>query len=397
MKIDEFLEKYYIDRLNTNCLKWDGMDSVYGRGDLFPVWVADMDFKLPNHVIGFAKDRLNQGAFGYAITPSEYFDIFISWQKTYHGIDVSKKWIRFSTGVVQSLLYLIQIYTEENDAVIVNTPLYPPIQNAVIFNKRRLIKSELVLHKDRFIVDLSDFEEKIIGNKVKLFILCSPHNPLGKVWTEEELSDIFEVCKKYDVKIISDEIHQDFVINAPFFTSATEVQKGAFRDRIFVLNSASKTFNTATLLNSRILIPDDSLRKIYDERIERYNHTEISVIGQAIEMGAYQGARDWFDGILRIVKLNYEYVKQKFKEELPKAFVSNLEGTYLLWINFSVYLPGRKIARFMRDICNIATSEGVAFGENCEDFIRINLATSPENIRFVCDKIISEVKNRGEL
>lgn len=391
MTKEDFIKKYYVNRNGTNSLKWDGMKDIFGQENLFPVWVADMDFKLPDNILNAGINRISQGVFGYSIVDDEYYQSVINWQKKRHNISVKKEWMRFSTGVVQSLLYLIRIFTEKEDSIIINTPVYGPIQEAIISTNRNLVDSELEVVNNDYQVNLEDFEDKIKRNKVKLFILCSPHNPVGKVWSEEELGKIMDICSKYHVKVISDEIHQDFLINASEFTSVLNIKGGKYQDNLVILNSASKTFNLATLLNSRIIIPNPSLRENYDSSISSYNHTEISVIGQEIERAAYSTGEEWFDGLLNIIRGNYKYLSNTLREALPDIFISNQQGTYLSWIDLSKYVPETKTSEFIRDKCKLATSEGESFSSRSKGFIRINLATSPQNIEYVVHRIISEL------
>jgi len=212
MNMEEFCVRYSTDRLGTNCLKWDALDNRYGDKDLIAMWVADMDFKLPEIVIEVMKKRIEHGIFGYSYVADSYYDSFIKWEKNRHNFAVNKEWIRFSTGVVTALYWVVNAFTQPSDSVIIFTPVYFPFHSAVTDNGRKLITSALINTNGIYSIDFENFEKNIIENQVKLFIQCSPHNPVGRVWTQEELSKVLSICKKHNVLVVSDEIHQDIII-----------------------------------------------------------------------------------------------------------------------------------------------------------------------------------------
>ena len=210
MDIKNFCEKYSIDRRGTNSLKWDMLDKRYGDKDLIPMWVADMEFKTPEVVIEAMKQRIEHGVFGYAYVPDSYYTSFINWEKNQHNYEVNKKWMRFSTGVVVALYSFVNAYTNLGDSVIIFTPVYYPFHDAVIDTGRKLITSELINTNGVYTIDFENFEKNIIENHVKLFIQCSPHNPVGRVWTEGELDKVLSICKKHNVLVASDEIRSRY-------------------------------------------------------------------------------------------------------------------------------------------------------------------------------------------
>ena len=212
MTKEYFLANYCPDRHGTNCSKWDILPEKYGDASLTSMWVADMDFKAPEAVVKALRDKVDFGVYGYSLTRKEYYDVFIDWEKKYHGWQVEKDWIRFTPGVVTGIFWCIHMLTQKGDSVIMNMPVYYPFHHAVEDTGRTLIYSELVNTDGVYTIDFADFEEKIVKNNVKAYILCSPHNPVGRVWREEELKKLLSICQKYGVIVISDEIHHDLII-----------------------------------------------------------------------------------------------------------------------------------------------------------------------------------------
>ena len=250
----------YVDRKNTDSVKWDGgLKNMYGDDQLLAMWVADMDFQSPEEVISSLQDYVTKGVYAYYSVPDDYYQSFINWEKKEHGLDVEKDWIRFSPGVVSGFSWGVNIMTEPGDAVIVLTPVYYPFFNAVNNNGRKLIKSELVCSDGKYSIDYADFEQKIIDNDVKLFILCSPHNPVGRVWKREELKQLFDICRKHNVFVLSDEIHHDLVYAD--HTHIPSLSFGEYNDMMIALTAPSKTFNLAGGQNSVIIIPDEKIRE----------------------------------------------------------------------------------------------------------------------------------------
>lgn len=390
MTIENFVEKYAVDRYDTNSLKWDALDVRYGDPDLIAMWVADMEFKVPEAVQNSLITRINHGVFGYSYTPNSYYQAFINWQKKRHNISLEKDWISFSTGIVTALYWFVNIFTEENDAVMIQTPVYYPFHNAVKDNNRKLITSELKNDNGFYSMDLDDFEKKIRDEKVKMFILCSPHNPVGRVWSEEELNDVFAICKKYDVLVIADEIHQDIILGNHHFTSSLNLNKDYY-DKLIVCSAPSKTFNLACLLNSHIIIPNEDLRSFYLNEVKKVNQTETSIMGQIACEAAYNDGEEWLDGLLEVIEHNFNYVKDNLKNAAPKAIITELEGTYLTWIDLREYIAPEDTKEFIQDKCRLAIDFGEWFSEECKGFVRLNMATDPKYVKEAVANIISEI------
>lgn len=380
----------YVDRKNTNCEKWDGLLDMYNRDGLLSMWVADMDFQVPDCVISALQSYVAEGVYGYYRTPDSYYQAFINWEKTHHGFEVKKEWIRFSPGVVSGFNWIVQFMTEPGDAVIVTTPVYYPFMNAVKNNERKLITSDLVNTNGTYSIDFADFEQKIVDNDVKLFIFCSPHNPVGRVWTREELKTLLDICRKHHVFVISDEIHHDLIYGN--HEHIPSLSAGDYDDMMIMLTAPSKTFNLAACQNSIIVIPDEEVRRKWDAHVDKCHITSGNSFGYVAAEAAYTGGHAWYKEMKEIVYNNYKYVKETFAKELPHVVVAPLEGTYLAWIDMKHYLKPEEITEFMQEKCGLAFDYGDWFGgENFASFIRMNLATSRENVTTAVQRIIQNL------
>ncbi|EIW13219.1 cystathionine beta-lyase [Lactiplantibacillus pentosus KCA1] len=386
-----FIKQYATTRRHTDSLKWDALQTRYGDADLLPMWVADMEFKVPEAVTQALQERVAHGVYGYSITPDSYYQALIDWQKTRHGVTLKRDWIRFGSGVVNSLYALVNILTQSGDGVLILTPVYYPFFNAVRANHRQLVTSELRNDQGHYTIDFDDVERKIKANEVRLFIQCSPHNPVGRIWTEAEQTRLLALCEQYHVLVISDEIHQDLEIDraAHPFQSALSVADGRFNDRLIVVNAPSKTFNIASLLNSHVIIPNPELRQRYDDQIGRFSQTEISVLGQVAGQAAYQSGAAWLDQVLAIIRDNYHYLQTTFAAQAPKLVLSELQGTYLTWLDLRAYVQPENAKTFIQDRCHIAVDFGEWFSPADKGFVRLNLATDPKNVQEAAKRIVA--------
>lgn len=384
-------EIVYVDRRNTNCNKWDGQTKMFGEEGLHAMWVADMDFRVPQCVEEALKKYVESGVYGYYKIPDAYYQAFINWEKEHHGYEAKKEWIRFSPGVVAGFHWLVQMLTEPKDAVIVNTPVYYPFLDAVKNNDRTLICSDLVNQNGVYTIDFADFEKKIVENSAKLFILCSPHNPAGRVWKKEELKKLFEICKKYQVFVISDEIHQDLVYGENHHIPSLSV--GNYDDMIISIAAPSKTFNIAGAQNSMVVIPDEKLREKWDQYVKGNRVLGGNAFGYVAAQAAYEGGADWLESIREQIYTNYEYLKKELSEKLPEIIVTPLEGTYLCWIDLGAYVNADQIKEVVQKKCRLAVDFGDWFGgDRFGTFIRMNLATSMENVEIGVNALVQNLK-----
>ena len=392
MKKQEFLKEYLVDRKNTNSLKWDALDVRYGDPDLISMWVADMEIKSPKEIIEALKNRCEHGVFGYSYASDEYYSALISWLKEKYNFNIEKDWIRFSQGVVTAIYCFINIFTKINDSVLILTPVYYPFHNAVKDNNRKLITSDLINDNGYFTINYEDVEKKIIENDVKLFIQCSPHNPAGRVWKEDELRKILEICKKHNVLVVSDEIHQDLVLKGNKHIPAATVDNCKYADNIITVNAASKTFNLAGLTHSNIIISNPKIRENFDLEFKKINQTEVNILGMLATQVGYEKGKEWLENLIDLIQDNYDYLKSELNKNIPDIIVTPLEGTYLAFLDLRKIISVNEVKNFIQDKARLAIDFGEWFGGSFKGFIRLNLATDPEIVKKAVSNII-EVYN----
>lgn len=394
MDKETFVKEYAVERQNTDAVKWDGLEAEFGASDLLPLWVADTEFKAPKAVLEAMVKRVEHGAFGYSMTPDAYFDAYFTWQKERYGIELHKDWLRFGTGVVQSLSTVIQFLTEENDAVMVMQPVYYPFMRVIENNHRKLVISNLKQVDGKYVMDLEDMRQKMEANQVRALVLCSPHNPVGRVWSEAELEAVLELCRQEQVHVISDEIHHDLIMGKRPFVSALSIKDGYYRDNLVVLDAPSKTFNLAALQNSHVIIPNPQLRDRYDEHVAKLSSPAGSLLGKVAAQAAYSEGADWLAGFIKVVQANFNYVKTELTQAFPAIKVSDLEGTYLMWIDLSGVIAKDEVTDLVKKQAKLAVDFGDWFGQAGLGFIRLNLGTTPANIEKAVAALIKALKEK---
>lgn len=391
MDKQEFLQSYLVDRHKTDSLKWDGLQQKFGETDLLAMWVADMEFKTCDGIVDAMTKRTRHGVFGYSCVPDDYYEVFSGWMERRYHFPVKKEWVRFSTGCVTAIAWMIHAFTKPGDSCLILTPVYYPFHNVVTNGGRKLVKVELDYDDGYFTMNYEAIEKAIVENQVKMFIQCSPHNPAGRVWTEDELDRVLAVCQKHDVLVISDEIHQDIILGDKPFVPAAVVSGGRYRDIVITLNSASKTFNLATLLHSHIIITDDGLRGKYDQFASALNRTEVSIMGMVATKAGYTYGGEWLGQVLDVIRDNYRYLKEELNKRLPRMTVCALEGTYLVMIDLRSYVDPEQTLDFVQKHCRLAVDYGEWFGQAYKGFIRLNLATDPAYIKQAVERIAKEI------
>ena len=367
----------YRDRRDTNSYKWDHLGKKFSRDGLLPLWVADMDFAAPQCVREALKDRAEFGVFGYELAPVDCDAAFLQWERSRHGYDVKPEWVRHAPGVVAGLNWLIQAVTEPGDGVLIQTPVYYPFMSAVTDHGRRLVKNELVNTNGVYTIVFADFERKITEERVRAFILCSPHNPVGRVWTRAELEEMLTICCRHGVTVISDEIHQDFVWCGHPHIPAASLETGT----VVTLTAPSKTFNLAGLKAAFVVIPDAKLRRSFDGFVRGIHAGDLNSMGLLAAEAAYNGGGEWLDQIRTIIRENDALLRNTLAEKAPGVVVTPLEGTYLAWVDLGAYVKPEELERFVEGRCGLAVDYGSWFGGQAPCHIRINLATRPEIVR----------------
>ena len=387
-------EVCYKERRHTDSKKWDACREQFGEEELLPLWVADMDFEAPACVREALRKYVDFGVFGYYHPSEEYGEAFVRWEAARPGYQVEKEWLRFSPGVVPAVNWLVQILTKEEDHVLIMPPVYYPFKDSLINNHRQVTESPLIRRENSYAIDYEDFERKIEEEDVKLFILCSPHNPVGRVWKKEEIRRVMDICKKHGVYVISDEIHQDLVMKG--HSHIPTATAGDYDEILVTLTAATKTFNLAACQNSIVILPDPGLRERYDAYTDRIRIKGGNSFGYVAVQSAYEGGAGWLTEVLEIIEDNYNCLKQMLEEALPKVWVAQMEGTYLMWIDLGAYLRPEEMEQVIQEKCGLAVDYGSWFGkgEN-ETFIRVNLATKQENVRLAGERIIEALRERA--
>lgn len=384
----------FVDRKNTNSLKYDFALERNRPSDILPLWVADMDFPLPDEVLSVMQKCVSHGIFGYSEVKDDYFKTLDSWFKKYFSYSFDKKWLVKTPGVVYAIATAIKAYTNIGDSVLIQTPVYYPFSECINDNERTLIDSPLLYLDGKYSIDFQDFEKKIIENQVKLFILCSPHNPVGRVWAKDELIKICDICLKHNVHIVSDEIHMDFTRNGythHILPSISDTHK--YDEIVTVLTAPSKTFNIAGLQISNIFIPNDIYREKFIHEINKTGYSQLNTIGLVTAKACYDYGDDWLFELKKYLEENLSFIRSYLEENLPKLKLVEPEGTYLAWVDFSeLNLSTEKVTEIMTHDAKVWLDSGDMFGKSgC--FQRINYACARRTLEEALNRINDAFKN----
>ncbi len=383
-----------IDRKNTSSLKYDFGIERKGREDLIPLWVADMDFKLPDEVIEDLHKRVEHGIFGYTDPKDDYRKALKNWYKTRHGFEIENGWNTVVPGIVYSIAVAIRAFTDPGDSVLIQQPVYYPFMETITLNHRKVVNNQLVYKNGRYEIDFEDFERKIVEGNVKLFLLCSPHNPVGRVWTKKELEKMADICLEHDVYVFADEIHSDFIYSGHEHTSFITLGE-AYTQRLILGTSPSKTFNIAGLQVANIIIPDAKTRKAFKLENEASGYSQGNVLGMAATISAYNNGADWLDELLLYLEGNVNYVRSFLKENLPQVKLVEPEGTYLIWLDFSEVTDNPKdLEKLIVDEAKLWLDSGVIFGKETALFERINIASPRSLIEQALEQLYIAIKKR---
>lgn len=374
-------------RKNTNSVKWDSIKATYNKEDLLPLWVADMDFMAPQPVIDALATYTRQGIFGYSVVPETLYQAIQDWEKTHYNYQLAKEDILFSPGVVPSIGVAIQAYTKAGESVLIHDPVYHPFANMVKANQRNLVTSSLKIKDGHFVMDLVDMEEKIKDQRVKMLILCNPHNPGGRVWTKEELIACGRLCQKYGVIVISDEIHQDLVF-APHKHHSFHTLDPEFAEFSIILTAATKTFNLAAVKISMVYIKNPALKKAFQAVQNATEQNTINTFGYVATEAAYQKGEAWRKELLRYLAENITFTQNFLQTHLPKVNVMIPEGTYLMWLDFRAYgLSPKALEDKLIQEAGVVLNNGAIFGEGGRGFMRLNVACPKETLAEGLERI----------
>ena len=381
-----------IDRHGTNCIKTD-LAVIRGKpADVLSLWVADMDFPTSPAILEALHNKVDHGIFGYSCLDDDFFAALKNWMQTEHDFSPERRDLVITPGVVFGISCAIKAFTNEGDAVIIQTPVYYPFKNMIELNKRRLVTSSLYEEEGKYYIDFEDFEKKIIDNNVKLFILCSPHNPVSRVWTREELQKLNEICLRNNVIVFSDEIHNDFVYEPNKHIVFSNLSPEAAENSI-VSMSVSKTFNLAGLQFSTNFIKNPALRKKFRDEKDKTGYDEPSLMGLTAALAAYKNGKPWLLDLHKHLKENIDFLRSFLAEKLPKVRLIEPEGTFLLWLDFSkLGLSDSEIDDIIVNKAKVWLDRGTMFGLEGEFFQRINVATPRPVLEDALNRIANAFK-----
>lgn len=381
----------FIDRRHTNSAKFDEMDALFGA-DVMHLGVADMDFRSPEPIIDAMREIVEKGVFGYTIWPENYEELVCQWMKRRYQVEVDPEWVVFSPRINMALNMAVETFTNPGDGIVLHTPAYTALQAAVEKYDRKMIESPLVLENGRYKMDFGQLKKAIEcsqaqGTEVKLMLLCNPHNPTGRVWTEEELDQIADICCKYNLILISDEIHADFIKKGNTFVSSLKLCE-KLKGRMMVCNSITKTFNVPGVILSNIVIPDPGIRKKMKATIDRWGLHNPNIFAAGILEAAYTKCEDWISEVNMYLEGNYQLLAEYFEKYMPAFELIQSEGTYMAWLRTEkLNLSSQEIEKFFIEKAKVSVYMGDRYGKYTENFIRVNIATSRDYLRKALEKV----------
>ena len=385
-----------IDRKNTHSLKYDFAKERNMPEDVLPLWVADMDFKVSSYIQEALLKQVEHGIFGYSDMLEDYFEVVQNWMKNHYGWDVKSEWLVRTPGIVFALATAVRTFTQKGDSVLIQQPVYYPFSSVIKDNERKMVSNDLKQDESgRYVIDFEDFEEKIIKENVKLFILCNPHNPVGRVWSEEELIRLGDICYKHHVIVVSDEIHADFVFKGRHRVFAD--LKEEYGEISIVATSPSKTFNIAGLQASNIFIPNGTLRKRFWNKIYSSGYSMLNVMGMVAAKAAYEHGEEWYRAMHEYVSENLAYTKAFIEERIPKIKLVEHQGTYLVWMDFrELNLSAPELEKLIVEKAKLWLDGGTMFGSAGKGFQRINVACPRKVLEEALTRLEAAVNSLGE-
>jgi len=376
-----------IDRKNTNSIKFDYPTRYNKPENVMPLWIADMDFKAPPCVLEALEKATTHGIFGYSDTSSEYLDVMHSWFKRRFNWQIEPDWLVKVSGVVIAIHIGIRSLTNQGDAIIIQQPVYHPFAMAVETTKRKLVVNELVLENGRYLIDFDDFEKKIVDNNVKMFIFCSPHNPVGRVWTKEELIRLGDICLRHGVYVISDEIHADIVYPGHTHHVFVDVNP-ALLDITITSTAPSKTFNIAGLQISNNFISNPKIRKAFIEEYRASGLSQINTMGIVACEAAYKDGEAWLEELNVYLEGNVDFIRDYLTENIPSVSLIEPEGTYLAWLDFrKLGLPPKELNDFVVSKAGLWLNDGPMFGAGGQGFQRMNFGCPRKTLEEALERL----------
>jgi len=373
-------------REGTNCIKYDLREEIFGVKDVIPMWVADMDFNTPEFIVKALQNRLNHELYGYTFRPPEYFLSIIGWLKNRHNWEVEKEWISFCPGIVPALNFCTLAFTQPGDSIIVQPPVYFPFFSAIESHGRNLIYNRLKEVEGKWVMDYDSLVDSI-DRKTKMIIISNPHNPVGRVWTREELNNLAEICLKNNIIILSDEIHCDLVLPGFTHTPVASLSEKIAEITITCI-APSKTFNLAGLSTSSVIISNPVLRKSYTRVVDNLHLGGGNIFGTIASIAAYSHGHQWLDALLDYIDHNIDFVEDYCRKMIPEILPVQPEATYMIWLDCRKFgMTGKELQNFFVKSAGIGMNEGSTFGPGGEGFMRMNIAATHETVVKAMEKI----------
>jgi cystathionine beta-lyase len=375
-----------VRREGTNCIKYDLRQDTFGVKDVIPMWVADMDFNTPDFIVKALQGRLNHEIFGYSFRSPDYFLSIINWLNSRHNWKVEKEWISFSPGIVPALNFCTLAFTQPGDNIIVQPPVYFPFFSAAESHGRKLIYNRLIESDGKWIMDYDSLIAEI-DDKTKMIIICNPHNPIGRVWSPDELTRLAEICLKHNILILSDEIHCDLVLPGFSHTPIASLSEQIAEITITCI-APSKTFNLAGLSTSSLIISNPVLRKSFNRIVENLHLGNGNIFGTVASIAAYSHGHQWLDALLDYIDHNIDFVVDYCRKMIPEIIPVQPEATYMVWLDCRKFgMPGKELQIFFVNKAGVGMNEGSTFGPGGEGFMRMNLATTHQTVMSAMEQI----------
>ncbi len=375
-----------IDRKNTDCIKYDATEQFWGVKDAMPLWVADMDFETPDFIIDAIKKRLEHPVLGYTYKNKNHFESISNWLKKRHDFEVAPEHISGSPGVVAGLNLAIREFTEPGDEVIVQSPVYFPFFHVIKENQREIVYNPLKNSGNKFEMDFEDLTSKITP-KTKMILLCNPHNPVGRAWSKEELSQLDRIAQKHNLMVVSDEIHADILVNDKAYTPYASISDYAAQNSI-IFGAPSKTFNIPGLATSFMIAKNPEIKKRYDHQLHTLHLQKGNILGNIALTAAYEKGENWLDQLLDYLKENIDYSIDFFNKEIPQIKVYRPEASFLLWLDArALGMDNEELKDFFFNKAGVLLNPGYTFGPGGEGFMRMNIALPKKELEKALKKI----------
>ncbi|MPM33672.1 Cystathionine beta-lyase PatB [bioreactor metagenome] len=386
-----------VNRINNNSAKWNEMEKNFGKNDLLPMWIADMDFETAPEILEEMKNKLDQKIFGYVSRPDSYYQSAIDWSKKRYNYDIEPTSIIHSPGVIPTISILLKNFSKDTDKIMIQTPVYPPFAGTVKNSNKTLVENKLIQDDNgNWKIDFEDFENKAKDENLKWFILCNPHNPVGRVWKKEELQRIADICLKYDVRVIADEIWRDLVYKGHEFTAFASLSKEVENITITCF-SATKTFNLAGLQASFAVFPRKDELDLFDSKLGALDIKRNNPFSLVAMEAAFNKGEEWLNELVEYLEGNVNFVIEYVQKNIPKVKIIKPEGTYLVWFDFrELNLSNEEISKALIEEGKVALNNGTSFGDVGSEFFRMNIACPRYMVQDAIKRVDKAVKVLGK-